>query len=49
MNVLCRHAPTWIGALERPWPMHLARAIVKDHPNMHETRDAEGEPFESGE
>ena len=47
--VLCRHAPTWIGALERPSPMHLARAIVKDHPDMHEARDAEGEPFESGE
>lgn len=30
--VLCRQAPTWIGTLERPSPMHLARAIVRDHP-----------------
>jgi len=49
MNVLCRHAPTWIGTLERPSTIHLAKAIVKDHPDMHEARDAEGEPFESGE
>jgi hypothetical protein len=49
MNVLCRHAPTWIGTLERPSPMHLAEAIVLDHPDKYETRDAEGQTVESGE
>jgi hypothetical protein len=49
MNVFCRHAPTWIGTLERPSPMHLARAIVLDHPDKYEARDAEGQTVESGE
>jgi len=47
--VLCRHAPTWIGTLERPSPMHLAKAIVEDHPDKYEARDAEGQTVESGE
>jgi hypothetical protein len=47
--VLCRNAPTWNGTLERPSPIHLAKAIVEDHPDKHEARDAEGEPVESGE
>lgn len=49
MNVLCRNAPTWIHTLERPSPIHLAKAIVEDHPDKYETRDAEGQTVESGE
>lgn len=41
--VLCRHAPTWNGTLERPAPIHLAEAIVLDHPDKYEVRDQDGQ------
>ena len=44
MNVLCRHAPTWIGTLERPSPMHLAEAIVLDHPDSTRPATPRGKP-----
>ena len=47
---LCRHAPTWIATLDdRPSPIHLAEAIVLDHPDKYEIRDVEGQTAESGE
>ncbi len=32
--VLCRHSPAWDGTLKRPSPLHLAKAIVDDHPDF---------------
>jgi hypothetical protein len=29
---LCRQAPTWEGTLNAPSPIHLAKALVRDHP-----------------
>lgn len=40
-SVLCRQAPTWCATLERPSPLHLARAVVLDHPDRYETRDGD--------
>jgi hypothetical protein len=33
--LLCRQAPTWEGTLNWPSPLHLARAVVKDHPGCY--------------
>ena len=32
---LCRHAPTWDGTLNLPAPLHLAKAMVLDHPGKY--------------
>jgi hypothetical protein len=47
--VLCRHAPTWIATLERPSPIHLAKAIVLDHPDKYEILNADGQALVNGE
>ncbi len=47
--VLCRHAPTWTATLERPSPIHLAEAVVLDHPDKYESGDAGGQSVENGE
>jgi len=39
--LLCRQAPTWEGTLNWPSPLHLARAVVKDHPGGY-LADSEG-------
>jgi hypothetical protein len=33
--LLCRQAPTWDGTLNWPSPVHLARALVEDHPGRY--------------
>jgi hypothetical protein len=33
--LLCRIAPTWEGTLNWPSPLHLAKAIVVDHPGRY--------------
>jgi hypothetical protein len=33
--LLCRQAPTWDSTLVFPSPMHLARAMVRDHPGKY--------------
>ena len=33
--MLCRIAPTWDRTLRWPSPLHLARAIVRDHPHRY--------------
>jgi hypothetical protein len=33
--VLCRVAPTWDRTLRWPSPLHLARAVVRDHPHRY--------------
>lgn len=38
---LCREAPNWDGTLDWPSPLHLARAIVSDHPGRY-LEDDEG-------
>jgi len=40
--LLCRQAPTWDGTLNWPSPLHLARAIVADHPGRY--LDGENDP-----
>lgn len=42
--ILCRIAPTWDRTLRWPSPLHLARAIVRDHPHDYfsEEDDEEG-------
>jgi hypothetical protein len=47
-SLLCRHAPTWNGTLNRPSPIHLAEAIVLDHPDKYEIRNDEGETLNEG-
>jgi hypothetical protein len=32
---LCRRAPTWDGTLNLPAPLHLAKAMVLDHPGKY--------------
>lgn len=44
--MLCRVAPTWNGTLRWPSPLHLARAIVRDHPHDY---FADGEEEEEQE
>jgi hypothetical protein len=39
--LLCRQAPTWEGTLNWPSPLHLARAVVRDHPGDY-LADGEG-------
>ncbi len=36
---LCRGAPTWEQSLRWPAPLHLARAVVRDHPLWSEDDD----------
>jgi hypothetical protein len=38
--LLCRQAPTWDGTLNWPSPLHLARAIVADHPGRYLENEA---------
>lgn len=33
--IMCRIAPTWDRGLRWPSPLHLARAIVRDHPHKY--------------
>jgi hypothetical protein len=33
--LLCRQAPSWKGVLSRPSPIHLATAVIKDHPGKY--------------
>lgn len=33
IGILCRVAPTWDRTLRWPSPLHLARAVVRDHPH----------------
>ena len=42
-SLLCRQAPTWDGTLDRPSPIHLAEAVVLDHPDRYEVRNEEAE------
>jgi hypothetical protein len=48
-SLLCRQALTWGGTLDRPAPLHLAAAVVSDHPDRYEVRDDEGVAIEGGE
>ena len=43
IGILCRFAPTWDRTLRWPSPLHLARAVVRDHPHgyFHEGEEAE--------
>lgn len=43
--MLCRIAPTWDRTLRWPSPLHLARAVVRDHPHDYFT-DEEAEDAE---
>lgn len=45
-SLLCRQAPTWSGTLDRPSPIHLAEAVVLDHPDKYEVRDEDGATLE---
>ena len=44
--LLCLHAPTWDGTLDQPSPLHLAQALVLDHPDKYEVREQETESLE---
>jgi len=37
IGILCRIAPTWDRTLRWPSPLHLARAVVRDHPHGYFT------------
>lgn len=45
---LCRIAPTWDRTLRWPSPLHLARAVVRDHPHGYFDEGEEGEEVEDG-
>lgn len=42
-SLLCRQAPTWDGTLDRPSPIHLAHAVVRDHPDRYEVQNYDDE------
>jgi len=44
--ILCRVAPTWDRTLRWPSPLHLARAVVRDHPHGYFADGEEGEEAE---
>lgn len=46
IGILCRIAPTWDRTLRWPSPLHLARAIVRDHPHGYFDEDEQGEEVE---
>jgi hypothetical protein len=46
--VLCRVAPTWDRTLRWPSPLHLARAVVRDHPRGYANDGEEEEEVEDG-
>jgi hypothetical protein len=46
--VLCRVAPTWDRTLRWPSPLHLARAVVRDHPHGYANDGEEEEEVEDG-
>ncbi|MDP2314349.1 MAG: DUF3962 domain-containing protein [Pseudomonadota bacterium] len=47
--MLCRIAPTWDRTLRWPSPLHLARAVVRDHPHRYfADGEAEAEEVEDG-
>ena len=46
LAMLCRVAPTWNRTLRWPSPLHLARAVARDHPHGY---FAEGEDIEEAE
>lgn len=48
IGILCRVAPTWDRTLRWPSPLHLARAIVRDHPHGYFNEGEEGEEVEDG-
>lgn len=43
VGILCRVAPTWDRTLRWPSPLHLARAVVLDHPHGYSDEAEEGE------
>lgn len=45
-GILCRVAPTWDRTLRWPSPLHLARAVVLDHPHGYFADGEEGEETE---
>lgn len=44
--LLCRVAPTWDRTLRWPSPLHLARAVVRDHPHSYFADGEEDEDVE---
>ncbi len=46
IGILCRVAPTWDRTLRWPSPLHLARAIVRDHPHGYFNEGEEAEEVE---
>lgn len=46
IGILCRIAPTWDRTLRWPSPLHLARAIVRDHPHGYFDEGEEAEEVE---
>jgi hypothetical protein len=39
--MLCRVAPNWQRTLRWPSPLHLARAVVQDHPHAYFEEEGE--------
>ncbi len=48
VGILCRVAPTWDRTLRWPSPLHLARAVVRDHPHGYFSEGEDGEEVEDG-
>lgn len=48
VGILCRIAPTWDRTLRWPSPLHLARAVVRDHPHGYFNEGEEAEEVEDG-
>ena len=46
IGILCRVAPTWDRTLRWPSPLHLARAVVRDHPHGYFSEGEEAEEVE---
>lgn len=46
IGILCRIAPTWDRTLRWPSPLHLARAVVRDHPHGYFDEDEQAEEVE---
>lgn len=46
IGILCRVAPTWDRTLRWPSPLHLARAVVRDHPHGYFGEGEEAEEVE---
>lgn len=48
VGILCRVAPTWDRTLRWPSPLHLARAVVRDHPHGYFDEGEEAEEVDDG-